>query len=229
MVFWPLWVLNKTRTARHVLYCAIPFRWSSLRLSLSSQRSSRLGRPFGAEMVPSAGWVIRRKVRGSWRPRAERELGTARHRVARIDATPERPRKYMRFCGYLLVRIQPSHGSEFADAVRLAASPRQNRPLRRGFSVLSGPPIVPLATRCPLQNTRLKYFFAVLPMHLYNATGCAELVTRDILGIKLRFRDYNLANSPTPGSEQLLSLPRRTEPRGRCRRVHTVRLRNYFR
>ena len=54
-------------------------------------------------MVPSAGWVIRRKVRGSRRPCAGRKLGTACDRVARIDATPERPRKYIEILRVLLV------------------------------------------------------------------------------------------------------------------------------
>jgi hypothetical protein len=49
----------------------------------------------GQEMVPSAGWVIRRKVRGSRRPCAGRKLGTACDRVPRIHSTPDRPRKYI--------------------------------------------------------------------------------------------------------------------------------------
>jgi hypothetical protein len=51
-----------------------------------------------------AGWVIRRKVRGSWRPRAGRKLGTGCDRVARIECRVRASAEIYEILRVLLVR-----------------------------------------------------------------------------------------------------------------------------
>lgn len=55
-------------------------------------------------MVPSASWVIRRKVRASRRPRRRAEVGTACDRVARIRCHSIAPEEIYEILRVLLVR-----------------------------------------------------------------------------------------------------------------------------
>lgn len=105
MVLWPLWVLNKTRcTARHVLYCATPFRWSCPAFIALLATVLAIGKAFwgrnGAER--ELGHPAQ-SPRFAAAPRRA-EVGTACDRVARIRCHSIAPEEIYEILRVLLVR-----------------------------------------------------------------------------------------------------------------------------